>query len=274
MPDARHPQLFIIAWAFIVKPECRHEFERAYGAHGDWVRLFNTADGYIKTELHRDPENPARYITLDFWISRSQYESFREQAKSQYSEIDAKCERFTEDEQLLGEFSDLSMLHSALPGLGPSTQVQPSLTIRPAQIKDISAILRLEQSASSAAHWPKSAYEAIFHQDAPPRIALVAEDSEHKLSGFLVARVAEDECELENIVVAKSRSRQGIGSTLVQELCGAARSRGVRRIFLEMRESNVPARRLYEKCRFTLDGQRAAYYSDPVEPAMLYSLQL
>lgn len=272
MPESR--PFFIIAWAFIVKPECRHEFERAYGAHGDWVHLFRTADGYIKTELHRDPEIPARYITLDFWISRTQYESFRERAKSQYSQIDAQCERFTEDEQLLGEFSDLSTLHSALSDLGPSTQVQPSHTVRPAQIKDISDLLRLEQSASSAAHWPQPAYDAIFHQDAPPRIALVAEDSEHKLSGFLVARIAGDECELENIVVAERRSRQGIGSTLLQELCDAARSGGVRRIFLEVRESNLAARRLYEKCGFTQDGQRAAYYSDPVEPAMLYSLQL
>ena len=274
MTDARHPQLFIVAWAFFVKPEYLSEFERVYGANGDWVRLFETADGYIKTELHRDPDNPARYITLDFWISRMQYESFRERAKSQYGEIDAKCERFTESEQLLGEFSDLSTLHSALPDLGPSTQVQPSLTIRPARPGDIAALLWLEQSASSAAHWTQSAYEAIFRQDAPPRIGLVAEDSEHKVSGFLVARISTDECELENIVVADRRSRQGIGSTLVEELRHVASARGVRRIFLEVRESNLAARRLYEKRGFTLNGQRAAYYSDPVEPAMLYSLQL
>ena len=274
MSDTPSARLFIIAWAFVVKPEYRIDFERAYGTHGDWVRLFNTADGYLKTELHRDPENPARYITLDFWISRAQYEAFREKTKTEYQAIDTRCERFTEDEQLLGEFSDLATLHSALTGLGPSTQVQPSLTIRPAQIKDISAILRLEQSAVSAAHWTESAYEAIFHQDAPPRIAFVAEDAQRKLGGFLVARVAGDESELENIVVTESSSRQGIGSTLVQELCHAARSRGVHRIFLEVRESNRAARALYEKCGFTLGGQRAAYYSDPVEPAMLYSLQL
>jgi len=224
--------------------------------------------------LHRDRENPARYITLDFWISRTRYQVFRENAKTGYTDIDARCERFTENEQLLAEFSDLSTLHSALPELGPSTQVQPSLTIRPAQIKDIAAMLRLEQSASSAAHWTQPAYEAIFRQDPPPRIAFVAEDSQRKLSGFLVARIAGDESELENIVVTDRRARQGIGSTLVQELCHAARSRGVHRIFLEVRESNRAARALYESCGFTLNGQRAAYYSDPVEPAMLYSLQL
>ena len=71
-----------------------------------------------------------------------------------------------------------------------------------------------------------------------------------------------------------SESKQGIGSALLQEFSQAARVQGAKRIFLEVRESNSPARGLYEKLGFTRDGERSAYYSDPVEDAILYSLTL
>lgn len=266
--------LFIAAWAFVVKPELQRDFERAYGQNGDWVRLFLKGEGYIKTELHRDPENPTRYLTLDFWRSRAQYEAFREQAKSVYQEIDARCERFTAEEQLLGDFADLASLQAAFPQFGAETEVGPMHTIRAVQTEDILEVIRLEQSAASAAHWTRAAYEAIGLDDAPARIAFLAENAERKLCGFAVARIVADECELENIVVSASASRQGIGSALLRELSRAARVRGVKRISLEVRESNSPARGLYEKAGFHCDGERSGYYSDPIEPAVLYSLTL
>lgn len=265
---------FIVAWKFAVNPEHQREFERAYGPNGDWVRLFRTGDGYLKTELHRDPSNPGYYITLDFWGSREQHEAFREQAKSAYQEIDARCERLTAEEQLLGDFADAASLHAAFPRLGPETQVRPIPMIRTAARDDILEITRLEQAAPSAAHWTQESYDAIGRRDAPPRIALVAECANRKLCGFVVARIVADECELENIVVNASESRQGIGSALLQELSQAARMRGAGRIFLEVRESNLHARGLYENLGFTRDGERIAYYSDPVENAILYSLRL
>lgn len=273
-PDRTPQQVFIVAWAFQVKPEHQRDFEWAYGSQGDWVRLFRTGDGYLKTELHREPENRGRYITLDFWRSQEQYEAFREQAHSAYREIDARCERLTENEELVGNFRDLTSLHKALPDLGPATQVAPLFTIRPAQRGDMAEVQGLEQAAASAAHWTQETYEGIARNDAPTRIALVAENLESRLCGFVVARIIADECELENIVVESGAVRQGIGSALLDELAQTARTRGAKRIFLEVRESNLPARGLYQKFGFQCDGERDAYYSDPIERAILYSLTL
>ena len=267
-------QLLIIAWSFVVRPEHRRDFERAYGQRGDWVRLFRTGDGYIKTELHRDPENTAGYITLDFWRGREQYEAFRERAKSAYQEIDARLERLTENEELLGDFGDLSRLHAALPRLGAATQVELAVTVRAAQANDIPGMLRLDQSACSAAHWTHTAYDAIFQTNAPPRIAIVAEKLERQLSGFVIARIVADECELENIVVNGADARRGVGSALLDKLIELARGRGIRRIFLEVRESNLAARGLYAKFAFACVDERSAYYSNPVEKAIVYSLGL
>lgn len=274
MTDHVHGQLYILAWSFAVRPEHGCDFERAYGQHGDWVRLFRASASYIKTELHRDPENADRYITLDFWRSRKEYEAFREREKAAYQAIDAKCERLTERETVVGDFADLASLHAALPQLGPTTQVGSPLTIRAATVDDIPKIVHLEQAATSAAHWTAMAYGAIFQANALPRVALVAEAFEQGLCGFVIARLVADECELENIVVHPDHVREGIGSVLLQELLEIARCHGTRRIFLEVRESNAAARHFYEKRGFGCDGERRTYYSDPVEKAILYSLSL
>jgi ribosomal-protein-alanine acetyltransferase len=146
--------------------------------------------------------------------------------------------------------------------------------IRPATASDIPAILDIERHAQSAAHWTEAAYGAIFASDAPTRIVLVAQGAAGQLCGFVVARAVADECELENIVVALNDTRQGIGSALLRELIRTARAQKLRRIFLEVRDSNHAARHLYEKMGFREDMRRKTYYSDPPEDAILYSLAL
>jgi len=269
--------LFVIAWDFQVKPENREEFEEAYGPCGDWVRLFRTCDGYIKTELHRSSENPARYITLDFWTSRDQYRSFKESAKAEYREIDARCERLMENERLIGEFRDVASLRAALPAIGRGTQILPAVSIRPATVDDVPAMIQLERSMPSAAHWTETAYAEMFKETAVPRIvltAVIAVIEDGPACGFAVARIVADECELENIVVAVNETRQRIGSRLLEQLMRAAQRKGIRKLVLEVRESNSPARALYEKCGFRVHGRRPRYYSSPEEDAVLYSIQL
>lgn len=265
---------FAIAWEFQVKPEQQRDFERAYGSNGVWVQLFRTGDGYLKTELHRDPEKTGRYITLDFWRSREHYDKFMSKSRPAYLEIDAKCETLTESEQLLGEFSDVPSVRAAFPSLGKATLVGRRIIIGPATPADIPMILQMERAAESAAHWSQTVYAGIFYSKAQGRTVLVAEDANRHICGFVVARTVAAECELENIVTAANSTRRGIGSALLSALIQYARAVGCARIFLEVRESNSPARALYEKLGFQCDGERNSYYSDPVENAILYSLAL
>lgn len=265
---------FAIAWQFQVKPEQQREFERAYGSNGVWVKLFRTGDGYLKTELHRDPEKTGRYITLDFWRSREQYEKFKSESKPAYLEIDSKCEALTEGEQLLGEFSDVRSVRAAFPSLGKATLVGRRIIIGPATPADVPMILQIERAAESAAHWSQTVYAGIFHSKAQGRTVLVAEDANRHICGFVVARTVVAECELENIVTATNSTRRGIGSALLSALIQHARAVGCARIFLEVRESNHAARALYEKFGFQCDGERVGYYSNPLERAILYSLTL
>lgn len=120
MSDLYHPASYVTLWEFHVRPGLQPEFERIYGSHGDWVQLFRTAKGYMRTELYRDLHNPHRYITMDFWESESAYRHFREQHADEYRAIDQRCEELTEKERALGSFQ---MLRSDLEtrGLKPET---------------------------------------------------------------------------------------------------------------------------------------------------------
>jgi ribosomal-protein-alanine N-acetyltransferase len=129
----------------------------------------------------------------------------------------------------------------------------------------------LERQSPSAAHWSVDSYRQVFDQGIAVRIVLVVDD-EGSIRGFLIARTAGEECELENIIVASSSQRCGLGSKLIQELIAIARSQRTPGIFLEVRDSNVAARSLYEKCGFTISGRRKSYFTDPAEDAVLYTL--
>lgn len=149
--------------------------------------------------------------------------------------------------------------------------------IRHATVEDIPAMVALERDSPYAAHWPESSYQQMFAAQTPTRIALVADDctkTNARICGFVIARIVGNDCELENIVVGRENQRRGLGSRLVQSLAVAAHKQQAARIFLEVRASNAAARSLYEKCGFSITGRRPSYYSDPVEDAVLYVLQL
>jgi len=143
--------------------------------------------------------------------------------------------------------------------------------IRRATAADISAILSLEQQAATAAHWQAEQYQMALSAETPARLMLLAED-ESGVLGFVVGREAGGELEIENLAVTPAVQRRGLATSLLKELRRLA-GRGARQsAFLEVRESNLAARRLYEKNLFVESGRRPHYYRDPEEDAIVYRL--
>ena len=83
--------------------------------------------------------------------------------------------------------------------------------------------------------------------------------AEGPAAGFVLSRQALDEEELLLVAVRPELRRRGLGTRLLQSYFTAARRRGVRRIFLEMRANN-PAHSLYSRCGFAPIGTRPRYY--------------
>jgi ribosomal-protein-alanine N-acetyltransferase len=134
----------------------------------------------------------------------------------------------------------------------------------------------LEQKTDTAAHWSPAQYGALFAADAHSRIALIAEEESGQapMQGFLIARRLPEEWEIENIIVDQTHRQRGVGSSLLRELLTEARTAGAPAVILEVRESNVPALRLYESIGFKQEGRRKNYYQNPAQDALLYRFNI
>ena len=151
--------------------------------------------------------------------------------------------------------------------------VNPALQmlVRRATRADIPDLMVLETRAATAAHWTTKQYEAVFSSEVSSRVVLILEDKSG-VQGFIVGRAVGEEWEIENIAVAGPARRIGRGTRLLGEFLDLARGRGAQAVFLEVRESNQAARRLYEKWAFIEAGRRKHYYREPKEDAIVYRL--
>lgn len=146
------------------------------------------------------------------------------------------------------------------------------MQVREAKLTDIPQMLVMERQAEFAPHWNQEQYEGLFSPDAPRRVVLVAEQ-DSLARGFLVALCPTDEWEVESVVVDQPVRRRGIGALLLEDLVRRAVEESASAVVLEARESNHPARQLYEKIGFEQVAMRKDYYQGPLEHALLYRLR-
>jgi polysaccharide biosynthesis protein PslH len=138
----------------------------------------------------------------------------------------------------------------------------PRVHIRPATQNDLPAITAIQQTAPESSQWLARDYLAFECQVALIDDALL----DHRIAGFLVSRsVAGKEREILNIAVHPDFRRLHIATELLR--AELARCPGVH--FLEVRESNAAARRLYEGLGFQAVGERPAYYDNPPETGIV-----
>ncbi len=78
-----------------------------------------------------------------------------------------------------------------------------------------------------------------------------------------------DEAHISTLAVAPAYRRRGVGELLLLTMIEEAQRRGAAAVTLEVRVSNLPAQRLYEKYGFTVQGRRVRYYSDNGEDAYI-----
>lgn len=153
-----------------------------------------------------------------------------------------------------------------------------SLVIRNLAVQDLDDVLVLAAESLEAPHWNRRDYEQILlaePSDPLLRCGLVA-DSGGKVAGFAVASWLQNEpvAEVEGLFVELDFRRQGVGSALIIACMAWAAKAGALRVRLEVRSSNTAAHALYRRHGFSTAGVRRAYYSAPVEDALVLQAPL
>jgi ribosomal-protein-alanine N-acetyltransferase len=78
-----------------------------------------------------------------------------------------------------------------------------------------------------------------------------------------------DELHINNLAVLPEWRRRGVAGLLLRHALAGAAAEGAKRATLEVRASNLPARRLYERFGFRQGGLRRNYYTNPSEDAVI-----
>ncbi len=113
---------------------------------------------------------------------------------------------------------------------------------------------------------------AAFSQPAFHAYGLV--EGNGALLAYITLYHIADELEIINIAVHPDARQQGLGGCLLDYALREETKLGILAMFLEVRTSNTPAIRLYERAGFRLAGRRRSYYTAPVEDGLVYEKRL
>jgi len=133
-------------------------------------------------------------------------------------------------------------------------------------IDDIAAVQAVE-SASFPVPWPSSAFTHELTQNKNARYIVAREGD--TVVGYAGLWLMVDEAHITTFAVLPQHRRRKIGEHMLQRLFDVAEEMGAEWLTLEVRVSNLPAQRLYEKYGFRRAGVRRRYYSDNNEDALI-----
>lgn len=148
-----------------------------------------------------------------------------------------------------------------------AAHMMDDVVLRRAVPEDLSEVVRLEEECYPDP-WSPTAFAAL-PSDSRVHFSVATRAAAPRIVGYVVAWFVLDEGEIANLAIAPDMRRRGIAGRLLDAVLADASARGVRAMFLEVRDSNVAAKRLYAARNFREVGRRSAYYRRPVEDALV-----
>ncbi len=149
---------------------------------------------------------------------------------------------------------------------------RPPLKVRvePMQVEDVPAVHAIEQ-VSFPVPWPTYAFRQELESNRMARYLVVRAHSQ--VVAYAGMWLMVDEAHVTTFAVLPAWRRRGIGGRLLLEMVQLAARLGASVVTLEVRLSNVPARRLYQRFGFRPVGVRPRYYSDNGEDALIMTTE-
>jgi ribosomal-protein-alanine N-acetyltransferase len=137
---------------------------------------------------------------------------------------------------------------------------------------DVDAVLAVEQVVQRFP-WTRGNFADALNSG---YLCRVDETEEGGIRGYAILMPGVDEAELLTIGVAQAEQRKGLGRTMLAGMLDMARARNMRRVFLEVRPSNVAAIALYRSAGFKEIGVRRGYYqnANASEDALVMACEL
>jgi ribosomal-protein-alanine N-acetyltransferase len=141
----------------------------------------------------------------------------------------------------------------------------PEILIREMQASDIPDVLQIEHM-SFTTPWSKDAFLNEIHKLYSFTKAAVLGDT---IIGYICINYIMDEGHILNLAVHPDFRRRGIATKLFEDVLDELKEIDCRYLYLEVRVSNLEARKFYECLGFKVVGTRKDYYAYPIEDAVI-----
>jgi [ribosomal protein S18]-alanine N-acetyltransferase len=151
--------------------------------------------------------------------------------------------------------------------LGPMPESARWEIVQTKDSDDLDGVAALE-AASFTNPWTREMLEREIVRSEVAHI-FVARGAGRRVAAFCTCWIVYDELHVNSIAVDPELRGQGLATILMRTVLAEAERRGAHRATLEVRQSNTPARRLYEKLGFTVVAVRSQYYTQPEEDALI-----
>jgi ribosomal-protein-alanine N-acetyltransferase len=145
----------------------------------------------------------------------------------------------------------------------------PATVERLRDAADLTAVLAIEQASfnnPTTREW----YESELQRPDVCFIYVIRSDTS-TIAGFCAFWKVVDQIHINNLAIHPDFRGRGLGAHLLRHVLAEADEMGAPHATLEVRRSNIAARRLYEQAGFALAGVRTSYYTNPIEDALILS---
>jgi quinol monooxygenase YgiN len=98
-----------VVWQFEILPDRSEEFERFYGADGEWTKVSRRSRSFLGSSFLNDLAHPERYLLVEYWSEMVVYEKHRADFDSEMQALEEQRQRFVNRMEALGVFSALDV---------------------------------------------------------------------------------------------------------------------------------------------------------------------
>ncbi len=127
--------------------------------------------------------------------------------------------------------------------------------------EDLEQVVRIERS-SFRHPWSISSFQGEMRINKYAYYIVAKENADDLVIGYTGTWMIFEEAHITTMAVDPDFRKKGVANFLMKHLLRKFKDRGVTYSFLEVRSSNYPAQKLYEKYGFTIAGRRKNYYCD------------
>lgn len=142
--------------------------------------------------------------------------------------------------------------------------------IRSMELSDIDEVLEIEGEAFLAP-WSRRSFVETIRSRISESLVL---DQSGTIAAYIIFYAVDVEAHIMNLAVRADFRRRGYAKLIIHHVISLFRERDVSECYLEVRESNLKAQRLYKYFGFEVIGRRKRYYAETGEDALVMRLFL